>query len=1212
MSLIGRSCERGTGGGRFRIVRSASLLAFALLVGGSAAASSYTYDALGRLTQVTEADGSWIQYTYDANGNVTSISSSGSTAPVPVSIASFSPAAGPVGTPVTINGAGFAAVPSQNGVTFNGVAATVLSSTVTSLVAAVPAGATTGPVSVSNSNGTATSGSSFTVSQVSISGFTPAIGAAGTTVTISGAGFDPTPANNTVKINNATATVTSATGTQLQITVPLSATTGRISVTDTAGTALSATDFVAPPVSIPPSSIALDGQLLANATGLVYDLDRSNTVGAAFFDGTQGQEAAVVISNVSMGGTYTIYAPDGTVVSTGNVVPGAIRFGSLPQTGTYSIYLSPGTALGSATVHVVSDATGNLSTAGGGVATTLLPGQNASYTFTGVANQPYSLSLGTFASNPANGSLTATILKPDGTTLVSCGSYYAGYGNCDFTIPVAGIYTLSLVPAGVYSISFTLYFSANATATLTAGTPTSLPLVAGQHGTLSFASGSGATYALYFAPLTGVPSGTTVTLKVYQPNGTLVGTGSISTTSSYTYNLTGLSAGTYTALITPSGNAAATVQATLANGLTGTLSANGTQNPITATVPGQNGYFSFSGTAGQNLAFAVTGISLTPSSANLLYVTLYRPDGVSFASTSCYSSSVPGCGINLLNLPQTGTYTVLVTTAAQVMFSATITLSTDVSGALTAGSPSSINLSAPGQEAWLTFTATAGQTVAINVGSVLTTPSNGTVYALIYNSSGTQIGSLNATPSASGTVNLPNLAAGSYSVLIYANAAATGSMQVTLASGVGGSIPSNGTTVAASTTVPGQNGYFSFSGTAGQSLGLGLTSLSTSPVGVSLYIYVYRPDGVMMTSSTCYSSTVPGCQLSLQNLPQTGTYSLVVTPSTQATFNASLTLSTDITATLAINTPLSLNLCLPGENALVTYVATAGQTAAVNLGSVVTTPSGGTVTISVTDPNGSAAGSASSTATASGTVNLTSMLAGTYTTLVSAQNGSACTAQVTFATGLTGSLPSDGTTHAEAATVPGQNGYFTFSGTAGQSLGLGITSLSLTPSTSNYAYFYVYRPDGVMLTSAVCYMTSTPGCQVNLQNLPQTGTYKITLIPPASETVSTSLTLSQDTGGTLTLGTPLGVTFASPGQIALPTFTATSGQSVTLTTSSQSTTPTNTSIAVSVYNASGNVIASGSSTTGTTLNLTSLPAGTYSVWVSPVNAATGSAQVKIQ
>lgn len=65
-------------------------------------------------------------------------------------ISSFSPAGeGRWGDVVTINGAGFDPTPSADTVLFNGVAATVSSASITSLTVSVPAGAQSGPVTVS-------------------------------------------------------------------------------------------------------------------------------------------------------------------------------------------------------------------------------------------------------------------------------------------------------------------------------------------------------------------------------------------------------------------------------------------------------------------------------------------------------------------------------------------------------------------------------------------------------------------------------------------------------------------------------------------------------------------------------------------------------------------------------------------------------------------------------------------------------------------------------------------------------------------------------------------------------------------------------------------------------------------------------------------------------------------------------------------------------
>lgn len=76
-------------------------------------------------------------------------------------ITSFNPSSGPVGTIVTVNGTGFSGV---TAVRFNGVAATQrYVASATRLYARVPAGATTGRITVTTGAGTGTSATNFTV-----------------------------------------------------------------------------------------------------------------------------------------------------------------------------------------------------------------------------------------------------------------------------------------------------------------------------------------------------------------------------------------------------------------------------------------------------------------------------------------------------------------------------------------------------------------------------------------------------------------------------------------------------------------------------------------------------------------------------------------------------------------------------------------------------------------------------------------------------------------------------------------------------------------------------------------------------------------------------------------------------------------------------------------------------------------------------------------
>jgi hypothetical protein len=164
------------------------------------------------------------------------------------SIGSFTPTSGPVGTSVTISGTNFSTTPANNTVKFNGTTATITGTpTATSITTTVPTGAITGKITVTVAGQTATSSTDFTVTlpAPTITNFNPSSGLVGASVNITGTNFSTTPANNTVKFNGTTATVTASTATSITTTVPTGATTGKITITVTGYTATSsATDFI--------------------------------------------------------------------------------------------------------------------------------------------------------------------------------------------------------------------------------------------------------------------------------------------------------------------------------------------------------------------------------------------------------------------------------------------------------------------------------------------------------------------------------------------------------------------------------------------------------------------------------------------------------------------------------------------------------------------------------------------------------------------------------------------------------------------------------------------------------------------------------------------------------------------------------------------------------------------------------------------------------
>jgi len=83
-----------------------------------------------------------------------------------------------------------------------------------------------------------------------IASFNPNSGPVGTTVTIQGANFGPTPADNIVLFGTAQASVISSTATQLTVIVPTGATTQPITVTVNGLTTISGTSFT---ITAPPS-----------------------------------------------------------------------------------------------------------------------------------------------------------------------------------------------------------------------------------------------------------------------------------------------------------------------------------------------------------------------------------------------------------------------------------------------------------------------------------------------------------------------------------------------------------------------------------------------------------------------------------------------------------------------------------------------------------------------------------------------------------------------------------------------------------------------------------------------------------------------------------------------------------------------------------------------------------------------------------------------
>jgi hypothetical protein len=163
--------------------------------------------------------------------------------PLP-SITGFSPPSGLPGTEVTLNGNGFVGITS---VRFNGIVAA--SYTVDSdkkIRAIVPVGGSSGRIKLTIAGGSSSSEDSFSIltppAPPVIDAFSPASGPAGTEVTIKGAGLGGATA---MTFNGAPASsFTIDSNTQIRAIVPAGASSGKLTVTTSAGSASSVASFV--------------------------------------------------------------------------------------------------------------------------------------------------------------------------------------------------------------------------------------------------------------------------------------------------------------------------------------------------------------------------------------------------------------------------------------------------------------------------------------------------------------------------------------------------------------------------------------------------------------------------------------------------------------------------------------------------------------------------------------------------------------------------------------------------------------------------------------------------------------------------------------------------------------------------------------------------------------------------------------------------------
>jgi hypothetical protein len=254
------------------------------------------------------------------------------------SITNVAPSSGPVGTAVTISGANFGAAQGASTITFNGSAATPTTWTATSIVVAVPAGATTGNVIVTVA-GLASNTLPFTVVVApSITNMTPSSGPVGTAVTISGANFGATRGTSTITFNGTAATPTTWSASSIVVPVPAGATSGNVVVT-VAGLSASGGSFTvtsAGPAVITPVQHASRDAGATKSSSLPFPAKNvaGNWIGVAVRASGVGQVFTVTDT------LGNIYRPAVQLTHTADTVSIAIFYAENVRGGTNTVSVS--------------------------------------------------------------------------------------------------------------------------------------------------------------------------------------------------------------------------------------------------------------------------------------------------------------------------------------------------------------------------------------------------------------------------------------------------------------------------------------------------------------------------------------------------------------------------------------------------------------------------------------------------------------------------------------------------------------------------------------------------------------------------------------------------------------------------------------------------------------------------------------------------------
>jgi Bacterial Ig-like domain len=534
------------------------------------------------------------------------------------------------------------------------------------------------------------------------------------------------------------------------------------------------------------------------------------------------------------------------------------------------------------------------------------------------------------------------------------------------------------------------------------------------------------------------------------------------------------------------------------------------------------------------------------------------------------------------------------------------------------GAPVTVATTAANENVNVNFTGTAGQRISVKLSSVtFGTSTCCSTKVSVLKPDGLALVAPTNVGRNGGFLDVKTLpVSGSYRIFIDPQGTVTGSMVVTLYDvppDAAVTTTPGGAPVSVATTTPGQNAVATFSGSAGNRIGLKMTNVTIgTSATASTKVSLLKPDGTTLVAPMNVGTR--GAFLEAL-LPTAGTYKVFIDPLTSSTGGMTLTLydvPPDVVAPItAGGAPLTLTTTVPGQNAKATFTGALNQRVSLKIGPVSLTTAADTARISITKPDGTALVTAANYSSIGGFVDLKVLpVPGTYTIAVDPQ--SAATGSVTltlydvpadFLAPITFTTPLTVTT-----TTPGQNARATFTGAAGQQVGVRVTGVTIGPSPTGSTKVSLLRPDGTALKSLTL---GTNGGTLTPSVLPLAGVYTVLVDPQSFATGSATLTL-QDvapdvTGSILPDGNPVTVTTTTASQNARLTFSGTAGQAVSMKMKYAPATCCTAN--VSILKPDGTILVSpiGVGTVEKFMDAKTLPVtGTYTVLVDPQGTSTGT------